>query len=78
MLLAAGAVAAPASIFAGGDLATAGFFSLTALAAFFMNHAERGMHPTTERGNIDRDGEHSTDESREYRPHSTTTITKEN
>lgn len=76
-LLAVGSVAVPASVLVGGDLTTAGFIGLTALAAFFMSHVERGMHPTTPRRSADRDGEHSSDESAAHSPHSTTTTTEE-
>jgi hypothetical protein len=76
-LLAVGSVAVPGSVLVGGDLTTAGFIGLTALAAFFMSHVEREMHPTTPRRSADRDGEHSADESGEYRPHSTTATAEE-
>jgi hypothetical protein len=77
-LLAVGSVAVPGSVLVGGDLATAGFIGLSALAAFFMSHVERGMHPTTGRGSTDRDGERRSDESAAHRPHSTTTTSEEN
>ena len=76
-LLAVGSVAVPGSVLVGGDLTTAGFIGLTALAAFFMSHVEREMHPTTPRRSADRDGEHSADESAAHSPHSTTTTTEE-
>ena len=76
-LLAVGSIAIPGSVLVGGDPITAGFIGLTALAAFFMNHVERGMHPTTPRQSAGHDGDHSPTESAEHRPHSTTT-TEEN
>jgi hypothetical protein len=77
-LLAVGSVAVPGSVLVGGDLTTAGFIGLTALAAFFMSHVERGMHPATGRGSTDRDRDHSAAESGEYRSRSTTATTEEN
>ena len=71
-LLAAGSVAVPASVLVGGDLTTAGFIGLSALAAFFMGHVERGMHGNPRRSSKP-SREHSTDESAAHRPHSTTT-----
>ena len=77
-LLAVGSIAVPGSVLVGGDLTTAGFIGLTALAAFFMSHVERGMHPTTPRRSTDRDRDHSAAESGEYRSRSTTPTTEEN
>ena len=75
-LLAAGSVAVPASVLVGGDLTTAGFIGLSALAAFFMGHIERGMHGNLRR-NSDRNREHNTSESAAYRPQKTTTAPEE-
>ncbi|WP_435078989.1 hypothetical protein [Halococcus sp. AFM35] len=77
-LLAVGSVAVPGSVLVGGDLTTASFIGLTALAAFFMSHVERGMHPTTPHRSAGHDGDHSAAESSECHPHSTTTTTEEN
>ena len=76
-LLAVGSIAVPGSVLVGGDPTTAGFIGLTALAAFFMSHVERGMHPTTPRRSAGHDEDHNATESGEHRPHSTTT-TEEN
>lgn len=76
-LLAVGSIAVPGSVLVGGDPTTAGFIGITALAAFFMSHVERGMHPTTPRRSAGHDGDHSAAENGEYRPHSTTTTTEE-
>lgn len=75
-LLTVGAVAVPASGFVSGDLTTAGFIGLSALAAFFMGHIERGMHGDLRRSS-DRNQAHSTDESASQRAHRTMTTNEE-
>ena len=77
-LLAVGSVAVPGSVLIGGDLTAAGFIALTALAAFFMSHVERGMHPTIPRRSAGHDEDHSAAESAEHRPHSTPTTIEDN